>query len=397
MKKHFRPILYCLAFFLLVALFQNYANAIPAFARKYNLKCTTCHTAFPKLNAAGRKFKINGFRLDEEIAGEVQHNMKIADDLQLEKSFPISAIIKGYVYDKKKNSDSKTRPLHEVELQIGGNIFKNVSFFTEIAAEDENDFSPEVEVGAVGFHLSPYINILGGYGPYFFSDPYDTLADWGRRMTRAHKAPWDITNSYASGVRLRKSTQFISLYGNTSGFYYSVGYHRDLGDPEGEGGGDVSARAAYEFTPEFGDTAANISVGGFGVFGQQGAGDSGVDFSRAGFDLQTEVGDSFNLLFVYLMSRDDLSPGIEEKNNSFYGEAFWVFYNKSFSPSFVPLLRIEKYEKDNGALSYTDLVLNLSYYLTQNMKLSLELWSNLSTPSGLEKKNRITAFFTFLL
>lgn len=397
MKKHFPILFCCFVFFISMTLFQTNANAIPAFAKKHNLKCTTCHTAFPKLNAAGRKYKTNGYRLDEELAGEVQRNLKLADDLEMDRSFPISGLVKGYLYDKKKNSDSKTRSLHEVELMIAGNVFKNVSFWGEIEAEDENDFAPGIEAGAVGFHISPYVNILTGYGPYFFSDPYDTLSDWGRRMTRAHKAPWDITKSYASGVRLRKSTQFVTLYGKASGFFYSVGYHRDLGDPEGEGSGDISARAAYEFTPELGDTATNISVGGFGVFGKQGTDASGVDFSRAGFDLQAEIGDSFNLLFVYLMSRDDLVSGVKEKNNSLYSEIFWVFYKKNFSPSFVPLLRIEKYEKNNGELSFTDLVFDLSYYFTQNVKLSLEFWTNFSTPSGIEKKNRITGFFTLLL
>ncbi len=218
-------------------------------------------------------------------------------------------------------------------------------------------------------------------------------------MTRAHKAPFDVTRSYSSGVRLRSANQFISLYGKASGIYYSVGYHRDLSDPEGEGGEDISGRAAFELKPKFGNTESNISFGGFGVFGKQGGrGDAGLDFNRYGFDLQAEIGDSFNLFFVYLFASDELAlgTGVDEKNNSFYGELFWVFYNKKQSPSFVPLVRIENYEINDGVDTYTDLTANLSYYLSQNVKLSVEYWANVSVPAGVTKGDRITGFFTLL-
>ncbi|MGB6679917.1 MAG: hypothetical protein WBF08_01160 [Candidatus Bathyarchaeia archaeon] len=380
---------------LAVILFTQPVQAIPAFAKKHSLSCTDCHTAFPKLNAFGRDYKANGYRLEDE---DMQDEQKIAEDLVLEKNFPLSVLVKGYAYDKQKDKDAKTRGFHELEMMIGGNVYKNISVWAEIEAEDENDFSPAIEMGIIGFHLSPYANISIGHGPYFWNDPYDTLVDWGRRMTRAHKAPLDVTSSYGSGVRLRSANQFISLYGKASNIYYSLGYHRDVSDPEGGGGEDISARAAFEFSPKFGDTEADISFGGFGVFGKQGGkGDEGIDFSRYGFDLQAEMG-ALNLFFVYLLAQDDLSPqgSIEEKNNSLYGELFWVFYDEAKSPSFVPLVRLENYEKDDGSINYTDLTLNLSYYFSQNVKLSVEYWANLSVPDGADKGNRITGFFTLL-
>jgi hypothetical protein len=39
------------------------ASAIPAFARKYGLRCTTCHESWPVLNDFGRNFRDNGFQL----------------------------------------------------------------------------------------------------------------------------------------------------------------------------------------------------------------------------------------------------------------------------------------------------------------------------------------------
>jgi hypothetical protein len=39
------------------------AQAIPAFARKYDLPCVMCHVAFPKLNDFGSHFRDNGFQM----------------------------------------------------------------------------------------------------------------------------------------------------------------------------------------------------------------------------------------------------------------------------------------------------------------------------------------------
>src|SRR6516164_8334599 len=52
---------------LLVLLFilalRQPAYGIPAFARKYGLRCSACHEAWPKLNNFGQVFKDNGYQL----------------------------------------------------------------------------------------------------------------------------------------------------------------------------------------------------------------------------------------------------------------------------------------------------------------------------------------------
>src|ERR1700693_4472498 len=48
-----------------LALFGSAAPAfgVPAFGRKYNLRCSDCHEAWPKLNNFGQTFKDNGYQL----------------------------------------------------------------------------------------------------------------------------------------------------------------------------------------------------------------------------------------------------------------------------------------------------------------------------------------------
>src|SRR5579863_8177898 len=41
-------------------------NAIPAFARKYQTSCSTCHNNYPELNDFGEAFKKNGFKFPKD-------------------------------------------------------------------------------------------------------------------------------------------------------------------------------------------------------------------------------------------------------------------------------------------------------------------------------------------
>ena len=48
------------------------AHAVPAFARKYETSCQTCHIVFPKLNAFGEAFRLRGYRMPGETEAMVK-------------------------------------------------------------------------------------------------------------------------------------------------------------------------------------------------------------------------------------------------------------------------------------------------------------------------------------
>jgi hypothetical protein len=54
--------------------FTGSANALPAFARKYGLRCSACHEAWPMLNYFGQKFKDNGYQLMNDRDSPVWQN-----------------------------------------------------------------------------------------------------------------------------------------------------------------------------------------------------------------------------------------------------------------------------------------------------------------------------------
>ena len=48
--------------------------AIPAFARKYGLPCSACHTAWPELNNFGLVFRDNGYQLMNDRDSPIWQN-----------------------------------------------------------------------------------------------------------------------------------------------------------------------------------------------------------------------------------------------------------------------------------------------------------------------------------
>jgi hypothetical protein len=59
--------------FLILGTSQS-ASALPAFARKYGLRCSACHESWPMLNFFGQKFKDNGYQLMNDRDSPIWQN-----------------------------------------------------------------------------------------------------------------------------------------------------------------------------------------------------------------------------------------------------------------------------------------------------------------------------------
>jgi hypothetical protein len=59
-----RAVILSLSVFTLLVSLPRPAAAVPAFARKYGVRCTVCHEAWPVLNDFGRAFRDNGYRMN---------------------------------------------------------------------------------------------------------------------------------------------------------------------------------------------------------------------------------------------------------------------------------------------------------------------------------------------
>ncbi|MEI6901172.1 MAG: hypothetical protein WCL00_14945, partial [Bacteroidota bacterium] len=69
---HLKTALTIINTLILILLTTGASQAIPAFARKYNTSCVTCHDAYPKLNPFGEAFRMNGYRYPKDDEEKVK-------------------------------------------------------------------------------------------------------------------------------------------------------------------------------------------------------------------------------------------------------------------------------------------------------------------------------------
>ena len=160
----------CVALSMIGASWFGSAQAVPAFAHKYEKKCSYCHTAWPQLNAKGRKFKEMGYRFKSDLRGENK-------DAPYLEGFPIGAIVVSRPYDKKSSGDRELHGVHEAELFIAGAVDKNISTFLELEAEDEADWNVEFGHAVLNYRHDDAVNVQLSWGPLFFADPYGTIVE----------------------------------------------------------------------------------------------------------------------------------------------------------------------------------------------------------------------------
>ena len=78
----------------LIPFFSLELWAAPMFARKYDLSCTVCHAAFPKLNSFGKEFMANNYRLPNWREKTINTG---DDQLALPDTVPIAFRLQGFV------------------------------------------------------------------------------------------------------------------------------------------------------------------------------------------------------------------------------------------------------------------------------------------------------------
>lgn len=114
------------------------AEAVPAFARQYDLQCNVCHTRPPRLNRFGEQFHMMGFQIPsaarpQGLVGSIKEDgpvKTLIDSLALR-------IVGGlFEYSESpRETETKFEPPHEVELFITRPITPDVSIYVELEYE----------------------------------------------------------------------------------------------------------------------------------------------------------------------------------------------------------------------------------------------------------------------
>jgi len=211
---------------IFVALWACNAEAIPAFSRKYQTGCSTCHALYPKLNYFGKAFRNNGYRFprgEDGTATKIPPVLMGADayrDLFPKALWPsdipggFPASIRG-ISRVRYYEDARTTTFefpHEFELLTGGTLGDSFSFFGELEIENENN---ENELGmdlSLQYDPRPGLHVrFGQVVPHPISDHL--------RLTAAHYSAYD-TRTTPSSVTLTApnpngSTATLSMRGST--------------------------------------------------------------------------------------------------------------------------------------------------------------------------------------
>jgi hypothetical protein len=331
------------------------AAAIPAFARRYETACTTCHVVPPKLNAFGVAFRNSGYRIsadDEKFIKQPDVPLgapgwkkiwpKNVWPGAIPDRVPLSVAVE-MVTDINPSDPVKLNFAfpEEVELLAGGTLGDRLSFFSDLAFEFGDGTEVGLERGHINFQLSEshVANLKIG----LMETGATPFSRFSNRLTDADYITSDF-RARDGGFRFRARQQGLELWGARNGpaaggFQYSAGIVNGTGDgSDNNSQKDVYGSASYKFggygvtgpagtagvdtlkmTDNFIDNSVEI-----GVFGYQGwtgeADEEKDDFNRVGVKLNAYI-DRLNVYGTYVRGRDNLPSGVSLSSNAWFVEA----------------------------------------------------------------------------
>jgi hypothetical protein len=132
----------------------HYSTAtIPAFARKYSLPCSACHTTWPELNSFGQKFRDNGYQLGNDRDAPIWQNpsyypmaIRTTPQWHMERTThqPVDAVrgdaTGGTV---ERTITQQGFDISGVDLLFIGTLHKNISFGFIPSADNAGSFHLE--------------------------------------------------------------------------------------------------------------------------------------------------------------------------------------------------------------------------------------------------------------
>jgi hypothetical protein len=389
--------LFLFSFVILLFFSVDDLQAIPAFARKYETSCSTCHYAFPKLNAFGKVFKNNGYRypVDEEgmrkeepisLGAEAYKKVfpKAIWPADMARKVPVALqMIQRINVTPDKVPNWEFEFPHEIEVFAAGTIGETFSYFGEIEIEHEDEveysFWLQYDPGAA-FHIK-----MG-------SLPLDLEH---LRLTAAHYNIGNnrIVNGFEpSGWRFRDDLAGMQFWGaingpnNSGGFTYSVGVANGQGIEDNNDDKDFFARASYKFggmgeaggAEEEGEGAGDywkdnhFRIGAFSHSGQHSYEDDGSVFSN---DVDV-IGAEFEWWFenliltgAFLNQTDDnpAADNIEVETDAWFAEANYVFF-----PWLIGLVRYESTDIETNLEEIEQVIPAVVFLPRANIRFVLE-------------------------
>src|SRR3974390_240277 len=145
------------------------ASAIPAFARKYGMPCSSCHEAWPKLSPFGQQFKDNGYQMGNDRDAPIFQQaaywpiaLRITPNWHLETA---NHVVVDGVEGGSTLANIKTNGFDYtgMDLLTAGTLAKNISFLLVPSSDETGAFHFEsVNVRFSNLFGSSWFNIKAG-------------------------------------------------------------------------------------------------------------------------------------------------------------------------------------------------------------------------------------------
>jgi hypothetical protein len=363
------------------------AFAIPAFARKYQFSCSTCHAPFPRLKPYGEEFAGRGFRMEKAEAEPPRATIDVGDPLLLlSRDFPIAARIEAFGAwndDAEAEVDFETPWVFKV--LSGAPISQRVSYYLYFIIEQG-----ELE-GLEDAYLQ-YNGLFGSsvdviVGQFQVSDPLF------KRELRLERADYDIYKVHVG------DSQTNLTYDRGAMFLTTAPADVDLalmvvngnGIPRGTFDRDTHKNFAARAAREFG----NLRLGAFGYLGKEEDDGRTNETVYFGPDLSITGGDRWQINLQYLERRDDDpffsglgGPDLETRGG--FAEAH--YFPKGHDGRWALSLLYSLVESDDPAAEIERFSFALNYLLARNVRLLTEIGRDEHNGSNTASIGLVTAF-----
>jgi hypothetical protein len=367
------------------------ADAIPAFARKYQLSCSTCHAPFPRLKPYGNDFASRGFRMADPSQEPTRATYDVGDPwLMLSRELPLAIRLDGYAsWKENAEADVDFETPWSFKLLSGGPIAKNISYY--VYAIIEKGESIKLEDTFVQFNDLFGAPVSLTFGQFQVSDSLFKRElrlernDYAIFKTRVGIIPTDLTydRGFVLGWGAPAAIDVVLQLVNGNG----------IGEAENDNFDDnslknFSARLARQFGP--------VRVGLFGYWGKEelvGGPSTGITYF--GPDLIVDLGKNWQLNLEYLERRDEdpflvgrTGPELETRG----GFAELHFFPKGQDGRWVLSALYNRVDSDDPAAETENASLTANYLLARNVRLMMEGARDLLTDASRITIGIVTAF-----
>lgn len=361
--------------FVIGGVTYNPAHAIPAFARRYKISCTTCHAPFPSLKDYGDDFAGDGFVIPEEER-ERDYVSAGDDKLWLNREFPLA--VKFEAYALTNDSDDAVHDLEipwGMKLLSGGPLFKNISYYFYMYMSERGEVVG-LEDAYIHFNdiFGSNLDIMAGQ--FQTSDPL---------MKRELRLTFEDYHVYKRGIGhsttdLTYDRGFMFVYGiEKTGTDVILMAVNGNGIPEA-GEDKIFDRDKYKNggVRISQGVGGHLSIGGFYYLGKETAPADTLmgknEVSYMGPDLGISI-DRFSLTGQYLLRKDSNpmfveSPGEDIETEGLVAElVFSPDYDQS---DFYFILLYNYIKSDLKRYNYETVTLSGTYLLARNARLLAE-------------------------